>query len=267
MKRFTEKRYLIHKRIITTVLSLIMTLTLSIPCMPAVPVYATEWIAVGAGALAGGAVAGVGKAIGEGLASKALDYFLEPSETKTENNVNTYIYRGGNTSASNTTNNYRVFKDYTTTNNNTTNYRYDFYNPVTKTYNTVNNFKYNTTNNTYNYTTYNTTNNYTTNYYIQDNSTHITYYIVEEDKSTGAVFESYHEVYFKLPDGRNSYTLKKEDIWGQYFIYDYSKYQSVPEDDGKTLGLWHLDGNLKDSSYHGNTSGSSYSTTYNLKSR
>lgn len=133
---------------------------------------------------------------------------------------------------------------------------------MTNTYNYTNNFKYNTTNNIYNYTTNNVTNNYTTNYYIQDNSTYISYYVVEEDTSTNVTFEAYYEIYFELPDGRNSYNLEKEDIWGQYFIYDYSKYQSVPEDDGKTLGLWHLDGNLKDSSYHGNTSGSAYSTTY-----
>lgn len=47
MKRFTEKRYLIHKRIITTVLSLVMTLTLSVPCVPVVPVYGAEFVGIG----------------------------------------------------------------------------------------------------------------------------------------------------------------------------------------------------------------------------
>ena len=69
MKRFTEKRYLIHKRIITTVLSLIMTLTLSVPAVPAVPVYGAEFVGIGvaeavsSGAMASGMIS-VGSVVG-----------------------------------------------------------------------------------------------------------------------------------------------------------------------------------------------------------
>ncbi len=274
MKRFTEKRYLIHKRIITTVLSLIMTLTLSVPCMPAVPVHASEieWTTISDKTtnsdLKDLAWRVISDVVGfPGLSTVAKNYYSSISSTTsnrnpiTNINKNNYYYRGDSPITNNTTN-YKVFNDYTKVQNTQNNYKYSFYNPVTKTYNYTNTFKYNTTNNIYNYTTTNVTNNYTTNYYVQDNSTYVSYYIIEEDTSARATFEAYYEIYFELPDGRNSYTLKKEDIWGQYFIYNYSKYQSVPEDDGKTLGLWHLDGNLKDSSYNGNTSGSSYSTTY-----
>lgn len=264
MKRFTEKRYLIHKRIITTVLSLVMTLTLSIPCVPAVPVYGAEFVGIGvaeavsSGAMASGMVSGASIAGAIGIAGVLLDFYNTFSNSGKKGNINTYYYQGGDTY--NTTVNYKVFNDYTKNTTVTSNYNYSFYNPVTNNYNYTNDYSYNPKYSTYYYTT--NEGNKTVNNYVTDNTTNVSYYIVSTDKTTGEKFESYYEIYYKLPDGRSSYNLSKEDIWGQYFIYNYSKYNSVAEDDGKTLGLWHLDGNLKDSSYWGNSAGSSYTSTY-----
>lgn len=62
---------------------------------------------------------------------------------------------------------------------------------------------------------------------------------------------NYVESYYQLPDGRNSYDLEPEDVWGTYFIYNATNYREVLEDDGITRGLWHMDGNYKDSSAAG----------------
>lgn len=264
-----KKTKRICNRICAILLSVLMGFMGIIPSMPVMTVYASEitWDVVGDTVtnedlkkLTWDVVSSV---IGVPLnISSNKKYYNTPTETVTNNNKTSYYYRGGNTTTTNTTSNYKVFNDYTNNSSTTTNYKYSFYNPVTNNYNYTNEYRYNQTYNTYNYTTYNATNNYTTNYYIQDNSTHINYYIVEEDTSTGEIFETYYEIYFELPDGRNSYDLKREDIWGTYFIYDYSKYESVAEDDGTTLGLWHLDGNTKDSSYWGNSAGSSYTLEF-----
>ena len=61
---------------------------------------------------------------------------------------------------------------------------------------------------------------------------------------------NYVESYYQLPDGRNSYDLEPEDVWGTYFIYNATNYRSVAEDDGITLGLWHLDGNYHNDAYY-----------------
>jgi hypothetical protein len=84
------------------------------------------------------------------------------------------------------------------------------------------------------------------NSYIFNNTTYITYYI--EDTETKSTW--YYEIYYRLPDGRNSYDLTADDVWGTYFIYDAVNYDEVAEDDGTTLALFHFDGNLKDSSFH-----------------
>lgn len=128
------------------------------------------------------------------------------------------------------------------------------YNPVTNNYNT-----YNTVNYNYDYNIYNfTTNEY--NYYVQNNYTYVSYFIVDNDQQS-----YYYEIYYQLPDGRNSYDLTAEDVWGQYFIYDVTNYDYVAEDDGKTLALFHFDGDLKDSSanncmavYEGNNASYTY---------
>ena len=112
-----------------------------------------------------------------------------------------------------------------------------FYNPVTNNYNTYNNISYNNAFNTY----YMEGDKY--NSYITNNSTYISYYVI--DNSVQETY--YYEIYYQLPDGRNSYDLAPEDVWGTYFIYNATNYREVLEDDGITLGLWHLDGNLNNS--------------------
>ncbi len=139
--------------------------------------------------------------------------------------TNSYSFNSGATTS------YQVIKNE---NNYTSNY---WYNPVTNNYTTINNIKYSPT-----YNTYNITNN-EYNAYITNNYTYYSYYIVDSDSQS-----YYYEIYYQLPDGRNSYDLSAEDVWGEYFIYDVTNYDYVVEDDGKTLALFHFDGDLKDSS-------------------
>jgi hypothetical protein len=128
-----------------------------------------------------------------------------------------------------------------------------WYNPVTNNYNTYNNITYNST-----YNTYKITNN-TYNTYVTNNYTYVTYCIVNpETQSTW-----YYEIYYQLPDGRNSYDLKAEDVWGLGLSYDAVNYQMVTEDDG-TLGLWHFDGNLNDASVHGSNATFTGAATYSF---
>lgn len=180
---------------------------------------------------------------------------------------------GGFPSRSNTA---TVPKNYYTTNNNSSTTNYNTVNSGnTNHYSTIN-----TTNKTLNYTTYNqTTNNYVRNTYNYTNYTYnydYNYYTVNVDNSTHYVIDNvnyitvlyptgetvkdengndvpeydYTDVYYELPDGRNSYDLTASEVWGTYFIYNVTGCDKVAEDDGTTLGLWHLDGDLKDSSYH-----------------
>lgn len=229
-------------------------------------------VAPGAGTVAGagaGTAAGtiVGSALIGGAVNGFLDVFADPTDvgTYTPNSggtINYKVYSGKSTSYNNTTYNntkkQTFYNEYKTENN----YKYEWYNPITNNYDITNEYHYNQTYNTFNYTTYNVTNNYTTNYYIQDNRTYVSYYIVNENKDSGEKEETYLEIYYKLPDGRSSYDLKASDIKGTYFPSKYSKYVSNAEDDKKTLGLWHLDGDLKDSSYWNNTPGSSYNNKF-----
>lgn len=180
---------------------------------------------------------------------------------------------GGSPSRSNTA---TVPKNYYTTNNNSSTTNYNTVNSgTTNHYSTIN-----TTNKTLNYTTYNqTTNNYVRNTYNYTNYTYnydYNYYTVNVDNSTHYVIDNvnyitvlyptgetvkdesgndvpeydYTDIYYQLPDGRNSYDLSASDVWGTYFVYNVTSCEKVAEDDGTTLGLWHLDGDLKDSSYH-----------------
>lgn len=250
------------KRAVTFILSLTITIMLAVP---SVPVYATgaEFIGIGvteavsSGAMSAGMSAGGGVGVGS-IVGFGLDFISALTSSGKKGDINTYYYQGGDTY--NTTVNYKVFNDYTKNIDVSQEYNYSFYNPVTNNYNYTNDYSYNPSYNTYFYTT--NAGDTNTEYYITDNTTNISYYIISTNETTGEKFESYYEIYYELPDGRNSYNLKKEDIWGQYFIYDYAKYESVAEDDGTTLGLWHLDGDLKDSSYWGNSAGASYSSTY-----
>lgn len=116
------------------------------------------------------------------------------------------------------------------------------YSPITNSYTTYNSVSYNNNYNTYNFVT----NEY--NYYITNNYTYVSYYITNNYTNE----DSYYEIYYEMPDGRNSYTLEKEDIWGEYLIYDIVTYDKVAEDDGKTLALYHFNGDTKDYSYWNN---------------
>ena len=121
-----------------------------------------------------------------------------------------------------------------------------FYNPVTNNYNTYNNISYNNTYNTYFIQGGNSNTSTTYDTYITNNATYISYYIIENH--THETY--YYEIYYQLPDGRNSYDLEPEDVWGTYFVYNAVNYRSVVEDDGITLGLWHLDGNYLNDAYY-----------------
>lgn len=165
-----------------------------------------------------------------------------------------YYYYGLDNSRTNTL---QVFKDCS--NYDDEYYNYQWYNPVTNNYNYTNNFYYSYDYNTYYYNQ--TINNYQYDYYYVDNSTYVTYYIVETD-SSGNENDYYYEMYYQLPDGRNSYNLTASDVWGTYFIYNVDRYASVAEDDGTTLGLWHFDNSMNDESYWNNKSAVSQSLTY-----
>lgn len=144
-------------------------------------------------------------------------------------------YNGGTTSY------YSVMN----TQNNTLNFT--TWNKVTNNY-TQNNYTYNnyTYNNEYNYYTYNIENH---NYYVTNNYTYVTVVYPDgtQDENGNDNYESV-DIYYKLPDGRNSYDLTADEIYGTYLTYNVTGAEKVLEDDGITLGLWHLDGDLKDSS-------------------
>ena len=142
----------------------------------------------------------------------------------------------------------------------------NYYSTINTTNKTLNYTTYNTTTNNYIYNTYNYTNytyNYDYNYYTVnvDNSTHyvidnvnyITVVYPTGDTVTnidGSVSNSYNtvDIYYQLPSGKNSYDVSPADVWGEYFIYNVDSCEKVLEDDGTTLGLWHLDGDFSDSS-------------------
>lgn len=146
-----------------------------------------------------------------------------------------------------TTNNYSVINNDNKTLNYITNNQY-----ITKNYNTI--IKHETYNSYY-------TNIENNHYYITytPTFTNITYI---GQTGTWDDRESFN-LYFEMPDGRNSYYLTVEDIKGIVFNYDVSNYLDVVEDDG-TLCLYHFDGNIYDHSYYHNnavwTQGAS--TTY-----
>lgn len=186
------------------------------------------------GSLSTIASAGVGALFGSAVNWASGGISIDASD------INNSFNKTYNTNITNTgaTNNYR-YNNTTNVNNyqaiNTTNNTY--YNPITNNYNTYNDISYNSTYNTYKITN----NNY--NSYVTNNNTYVSYYVIDMKTET----EYYYEVYYRLPDGRNSYDLQAEDVWGTYFMYNAINYREVIEDDGKTLALWHLDGDVKNS--------------------
>lgn len=184
----------------------------------------------------------------EALSSAMSNYYynnVDNSSTNTSYNTQQFIDNSTSNQYTYTTfdntvsdvRNYSLVKDSYNTINNT--YETMIYNPITNNYTTVNNITYNNQ-----YDTYNITNN-EYNYYVTNNYTYVSYYIINNETNE----RTYAEVYFEMPDGRDSYFLEKEDVWGEYFIYDIANYELVAEDDGTTLALYHFDGNGKDSSY------------------
>ena len=119
--------------------------------------------------------------------------------------------------------------NFTSYNTLTSNYVYNSY--------TYNNYTYNTE---YNYYTYNINNQ---NYYVTNNYTYVT---ISYPSGEDGQYENVN-LYYELPNGRNSFDLKAEDVWGEYFLYNFENYDLVVEDD-KTQWLCHFDGNLDDSS-------------------
>ncbi len=160
-----------------------------------------------------------------------------PFYTSTAENSK-YNYNGssGSGASQNALYNSGATTSYTVFNNQNKTY----YNPVTNNNQSYTDIYYSPTYNTYNITN----NEYNT--YITNNYTYISYYIVDPVEE----LSWYYEIYYLLPDGRNSYNLTAEDVWGQYFIYDAVNYSEVAEDDGSTLALLHFDGNIQDSSSH-----------------
>lgn len=140
-----------------------------------------------------------------------------------------------------------VYNKNLTTNNNNYSMTVDnrVYNPITNNYMTVNNHK--------EYKTYNfyEDNNYE--YITNNNYTNYEFLILNKTNNECR----YYSYYYNLPNGSNSYNLTKEDIFGQYMIYDLYNYDSVPEDEN-LLGLWHLDG-----LYDNEVTSSAYTLSYN----
>lgn len=188
---------------------------------------------------------GPGSAVGNG--------FKNTIASNNSNSFNKMFLYNNNT----TTNKTEYYSPMYVSNSGNTTTNYNWYNPVTNNYEVHNNWTYSPTYNTFNYTT----NNY--NYYVTNNNTYISYVIMPTPENTADDAESlYFEIYFELPDGRDSYDLTAKEVWGTYFCYNALNYDYVAEDDGTTLGLWHLNNNLKDSSYWANSTGKAYSSTY-----
>lgn len=188
---------------------------------------------------------GPGSAVGNG--------FKNTIASNNSNSFNKMFLYNNNT----TTNKTEYYSPMYVSNSGNATTNYNWYNPVTNNYEVHNNWTYSPTYNTFNYTT----NNY--NYYVTNNNTYISYVIMPTPENTADDAESlYFEIYFELPDGRDSYDLTAKEVWGTYFCYNALNYDYVAEDDGTTLGLWHLNNNLKDSSYWANSTGKAYSSTY-----
>lgn len=81
------------------------------------------------------------------------------------------------------------------------------------------------------------------NFYIEYSPTYVT--VLYTDTTEKCSYKS--NIYYQLPDGRNSYNLSSSDVWGTYFIYDAINYSQVLEDDGKTRNLYHFDDDLLNS--------------------
>ena len=130
--------------------------------------------------------------------------------------------------------------------NTTNNTFYDMSRDYTYTYNTA---YYNQTYNSYYIPV--TYNDVDYNYFITyaPTYTNITYIVDGCNDPSQAVSNNY---YFQLPDGRNSYNLTADDVFGIPLAGEVINYDAVPENDN-CVALYHFDGNIVDVSGNGNT--------------
>lgn len=130
--------------------------------------------------------------------------------------------------------------------NTTNNTFYDMSRDYTYTYNTA---YYNQTYNSYYIPV--TYNNVNYNYFVTYTPTYtnITYIVDGCNDPSQAVSNNY---YFQLPDGRNSYNLTADDVFGIPLAGDVINYDATPENDN-CVALYHFDGNITDASGKSNT--------------
>ena len=130
--------------------------------------------------------------------------------------------------------------------NTTNNTFYDMSRDYTYTYNTA---YYNQTYNSYYIPV--TYNNVDYNYFVTYTPTYtnITYIVDGCGDPSQAVSNNY---YFQLPDGRNSYNLTADDVFGIPLAGEVINYDAVPENDN-CVALYHFDGNVTDASGNSNT--------------
>ena len=130
--------------------------------------------------------------------------------------------------------------------NTTNNTFYDMSRDYTYTYNTA---YYNQTYNSYYIPV--TYNNVDYNYFVTYTPTYtnITYIVDGCNDPSQAVSNNY---YFQLPDGRNSYNLTADDVFGIPLSGEVINYDAVPENDN-CVALYHFDGNITDASGKSNT--------------
>lgn len=130
--------------------------------------------------------------------------------------------------------------------NTTNNTFYDMSRDYTYTYNTA--YYNNTYNSYYIPVTYNDVD---YNYFITyaPTYTNITYIQDGCNDPAQAVSNNY---YFELPDGRNSYNLTADDVFGIPLSGEVINYDAVPENDN-CVALYHFDGNITDASGKSNT--------------
>lgn len=128
--------------------------------------------------------------------------------------------------------------------NTTNNTFYDMSRDYTYTYNTA--YYNNTYNSYYIPVTYNDVD---YNYFITyaPTYTNITYIVDGCNDPSQAVSNNY---FFQLPDGRNSYNLTADDVFGIPLAGEVINYDAVPENDN-CVALYHFDGNLVDASGKG----------------
>ena len=128
--------------------------------------------------------------------------------------------------------------------NTTNNTFYDMSRDYTYTYNTA--YYNNTYNSYYIPVTYNDVD---YNYFITyaPTYTNITYIVDGCNDPSQAVSNNY---YFQLPDGRNSYNLTADDVFGIPLVGEVINYDAIPENDN-CVALYHFDGNLVDASGKG----------------